>query len=69
MIEQIDAYIEELRIEMDKLLADTSIPMSTKNAKMKPLVEKKRAVEFAKRALIEIDNTEYEEKCGMGDKR
>ena len=68
MINHIDAYVEELRREMNVLLMDNNMPLPEKNSKMQPLVEKKRVVEFAKRALLQIEETVYEEKCNLGER-
>ena len=66
MIKIIDNRLEEIRVEVMKLVDDQSMSLTQKNALMQPLVEEKKVMEHTLVYLKKIKNTNYKGLCGGG---
>ncbi|MCK5293536.1 MAG: hypothetical protein KAJ49_02710 [Arcobacteraceae bacterium] len=66
MIEVLNNRIDEIRVEVMKLVDNQSISLTEKNALMQPLVEEKKVMEHTLVYLEKIKNTNYKGLCGGG---
>ena len=66
MIEILNNRIEEIRVEVMKLVDNQSISLTEKNSLMQPLVEEKKVMEHTLVYLEKIKNTNYKGLCGGG---
>jgi hypothetical protein len=66
MIEILNNRLDEIRVEVIKLVDNQSISLTEKNALMQPLVEEKKVMEHTLVYLEKIKNTNYKGLCGGG---
>jgi len=62
-IDFINNRLEEIRVEVMKLVENESLSLTQKNQQMQPLVEEKKVLEHTLVYLEKIKNTNYQGLC------